>query len=281
MRRADREPRRVAERHDRVLCTTTQQQAGAGARAGARPRRGLSRCACAVRRLWPTSATHAAFSVAECCGRGERAREEIACDCSARVQRLACGPERVAALRLLALQGPQAGSARCAPLFSPCTLHGMHSAGVSSERARIMKARSRRAVRTSSVTVCARLPQAGGRVGVTGPGQPHRVFQRYGNVNYPGLAVARSIGDECVLCADHPPCRARPHPCACVRWTENLGVVPDPGRHRASRVRVRVSVVASRARVCVGMARRVSGGGPRRAHWLAGGLRRRARGLHR
>jgi serine/threonine protein phosphatase PrpC len=53
-----------------------------------------------------------------------------------------------------------------------------------------------------------RITQAGGRVGVTAPGQPARIFQ--GMRNYPGLAVARSLGDF---------------------WCQGLGVISKPDVH--------------------------------------------------
>jgi len=52
-----------------------------------------------------------------------------------------------------------------------------------------------------------RIINAGGRVGVTGPGKPFRVFEGSGTRNYPGLAVSRSIGDA---------------------WTQHLGVISQP-----------------------------------------------------
>lgn len=52
-----------------------------------------------------------------------------------------------------------------------------------------------------------RIEKAGGRVGLTAPGQPLRVFQRHGSMIYPGLAVSRSIGDQ---------------------WTSHLGVISTP-----------------------------------------------------
>lgn len=59
----------------------------------------------------------------------------------------------------------------------------------------------------------ARIEKSGGRVGITGPGQPHRVFQAGSLALYPGLAVSRAIGDV---------------------WTQQLGVisVPDIVEHK-------------------------------------------------